>query len=122
MNEFFDRLGAAARRAAGNVAGEVSIAAEKQKLSDAYRCLGKLCYESVKGNEVLVCDEQIARIDAILARIEELKGRRNVEPNVTPTADETVTDPITADETDFVIVEEEKPWKTRSCTNPIRTK
>ena len=106
MNDFFDRLGNAARRAAGTVAGEVSIAAEKQKLSDAYRALGKLCYEAIKGNESLVCDEQIARIDAILARLEELKTRRNVEPNVTPTADETATDPITADETDFVIVEE----------------
>ena len=95
MNDFFDRLGNAARRAAGTVAGEVSIAAEKQKLSDAYRALGKLCYEAIKGNESLVCDEQIARIDAILARLEELKTRRNVEPNVTP-----------ADETDFVIVEE----------------
>ena len=105
MNDFFDRLGNAARRAAGTVAGEVSIAAEKQKLSDAYRALGKLCYEAIKGNESLVCDEQIARIDAILARLEELKSRRNVEPNVTP-APETVTDPITADETDFVIVEE----------------
>ena len=96
MNDFFDRLGNAARRAAGTVAGEVSIAAEKQKLSDAYRALGKLCYEAIKGNESLVCDEQIARIDAILARLEELKTRRNVEPNVTPSADET----------DFVIVEE----------------
>ena len=106
MNDFFDRLGNAARRAAGTVAGEVSIAAEKQKLNDAYRALGKLCYESVKGNEVLVCDEQIARIDAILARLEELKSRRDVEPNVTPSADpETVPDPITADETAFVIVE-----------------
>ena len=106
MNDFFDRLGNAARRAAGTVAGEVSIAAEKQKLSDAYRALGKLCYEAIKQDASLVCDEQIARIDAILARLEELKSRRNVEPNVTPTADETVTDPITADETDFVIVEE----------------
>ena len=96
MNDFFDRLGNAARRAAGTVAGEVSIAAEKQKLSDAYRALGKLCYEAIKGNESLVCDEQIARIDAIVARMEELKSRRNVEPNVTPSADET----------DFVIVEE----------------
>ena len=60
-----------------------------------------------KGKAHMVCDEQIARIDAILARIEELKGRRNVEPNVPPAADpETTTDPITADETDFVIVEE----------------
>ena len=107
MNDFFDRLGNAARRAAGTVAGEVSIAAEKQKLSDAYRALGKLCYEAIKGNESLVCDEQIARIDAILARLEELKTRRNVEPNVTPAdGPETTTDPIIADETDFVIVEE----------------
>ena len=106
MNEFFDKLGNAARRAAGTVAGEVSMAAEKQKLSDAYRSLGKLCYEAMKRNESLVCDEQIARIDAILARLEELKSRRNVEPNVTSSAPETVTAPITADETDFVIVEE----------------
>ena len=106
MNDFFDRLGNAARRAAGTVAGEVSIAAEKQKLSDAYRALGKLCYEAIKQDASLVCDEQIARIDAILARLEELKTRRNVEPNVTSSAPETVTDPITADETDFVIVEE----------------
>jgi hypothetical protein len=107
MNDFFDRLGNAARRAAGTVAGEVSIAAEKQKLSDAYRALGKLCYEATKQDASLVCDEQIARIDAILARLEELKTRRNVEPNVTPAADpETTTAPITADETDFVIVEE----------------
>ena len=107
MNELFDKLGNAARRAAGTVADEVSIAAEKQKLSDAYRALGKLCYDAMKRNESLICDLQIARIDAILTRIEELKLRRDVEPNVYPAADpETVTDPITADEIDFVIVEE----------------
>ena len=99
MNEFFDRLGSAARRAAGTVAGEVSIAAEKQKLSDAYRALGKLCYEAIKGDESLVCDEQVARIDGILARIADLKARRDVEPTV-------AADPVTADESDFVTVEE----------------
>ena len=54
MNDFFDRLGNAARRAAGTVAGVVSIAAEKQKLSDAYRSLGKQRYEAIKGTESLV--------------------------------------------------------------------
>mgnify|MGYP003294017026 CR=1 FL=1 len=34
MHDFFDKLGAAAKRAASNVANEVSVAAEKQKLSD----------------------------------------------------------------------------------------
>ena len=57
MNDFFDRLGNAARRAAGNVAGEVSIAAEKQKLSDAYRALGKLCYEAMKRDMELINEQ-----------------------------------------------------------------
>ena len=106
MNEFFDKLGNAARRAAGTVAGEVSIAAEKQKLSDAYRALGKLCYDAMKRNESLICDQQIARIDAILTRIEELKLRRDVEFRDAESQDTPEADPITADETDFVIVEE----------------
>ena len=37
MHVFFDKLGAAAKRAASNVANEVSVAAEKQKLSE-YVC------------------------------------------------------------------------------------
>ena len=94
MHDFFDKLGAAAKRAAGNVANEVSVAAEKQKLSEAYQALGKQCYQAMKRDESLVCDEQIARIDEILKRLEELKDRRNVEPDVT------------AGESDFVIVEE----------------
>ena len=106
MNEFFDKLGNVARRAAGTVAGEVSIAAEKQKLSDAYRALGKLCYDAMKRNESLICDQQIARIDAILTRIEELKLRRDVEFRDAEFRDTPEADPITADETDFVIVEE----------------
>ena len=106
MNEFFDKLGNVARRAAGTVAGEVSIAAEKQKLSDAYRALGKLCYDAMKRNESLICDQQIARIDAILTRIEELKLRRDVDFRDAEFRDTPEADPITADETDFVIVEE----------------
>ena len=106
MNEFFDKLGNVARRAAGTVAGEVSIAAEKQKLSDAYRALGKLCYDAMKRNESLICDQQIARIDAILTRIEELKLRRDVEFRDAESQDAPEAAPITADETDFVIVEE----------------
>ena len=108
MHEFFDKLGAAAKRAAGNVANEVSVAAEKQKLAEAYQALGKLCYQAMKRDESLVCDEQIARIDGLLKRLEELKDRRNVEPE---TAAEVTVEPaakpeVTADEPDFVIVEE----------------
>ena len=51
MHDFFDKLGAAAKRAAGNVANEVSVAAEKQKLSDCYKDLGKRYYQAVKNGE-----------------------------------------------------------------------
>ncbi|MBE6951110.1 MAG: hypothetical protein E7451_07215 [Ruminococcaceae bacterium] len=104
MHDFFDKLGAAAKRAAGNVANEVSVAAEKQKLSEAYQALGKLCYQALKQDESLVCDEQIARIDEILKRLEELKDRRNVEPEVS--VEPKVTVEPTVESPDFVIVEE----------------
>ena len=94
MHDFFDKLGAAAKRAAGNVANEVSVAAEKQKLSEAYQALGKLCYQAIKRDESLVCDEQIAKVDELLKHLEELKDRRNVEPDVPA-------------EPDFVTVDEE---------------
>lgn len=106
MNDFFDKLGAAAKRAASNVANEVSVAAEKQKLSEAYQDLGKLCYQAMKRDESLVCDEQIARIDEILKRIAQLQHRRNVtdvEPEVTV---EPAPAESAAEEPDFVIVEE----------------
>lgn len=104
MHEFFDKLGAAAKRAAGNVANEVSVAAEKQKLSERYQALGKLCYQAMKRGETPDCAEHIARIDEALQRIAELKDRRNVT-DVTVEPSDAGTD-ATADEPDFVIVEE----------------
>ena len=112
MHDFFDKLGAAARRAAGNVANEVNVAAEKQRLSDAYRDLGKLCYQALKKGETPDFSAEEAKIDALLAKIAELKDRRNVtdvdtEPTVTvePKVEPTAEAP-TAQEPDFVIVEE----------------
>ena len=112
MHDFFDKLGAAARRAAGNVANEVNVAAEKQRLSDAYRDLGKLCYQALKKGETPDFSAEEAKIDALLAKIAELKDRRNVpdvdtaptvpvEPKAEPAADAPA-----AQEPDFVIVEE----------------
>ena len=112
MHDFFDKLGAAARRAAGNVANEVNVAAEKQRLSDAYRDLGKLCYQALKKGETPDFSAEEAKIDALLAKIAELKDRRNVtdvdtEPTVTvePMAEPAAEAPA-AQEPDFVIVEE----------------
>jgi hypothetical protein len=105
MNDFFDKLGSAAKRAANNVANEVSIAAEKQRLSDAYRDLGKLCYQALKQNEIPNFPADVAKIDGLLQRIAELKDRRDVtnvqtEPSAPPApAPE-------ADEPDFILVNE----------------
>ena len=107
MNRIFDKLGAAAKRAAGNVANEVNVAAEKQKLSDAYKDLGKRYYKAVKNGESVDLTAELAAIDAALARIEALKDRRNVT-NVTvePKSEEELKTEPTAGEPDFVIVEE----------------
>lgn len=107
MHELFDKLGAAAKRAAKNVASEVNVAAEKQRLSDAYRDLGKLCYQALKKGQTPDFTDEVERIDALLAKIAELLERRNVtdvdtEPTVTV---EPKTEP-TADGPDFIIVEE----------------
>ena len=108
MNDFFDKLGAAAKRAAGTVVNEVSVAAEKQKLSDAYRDLGKRYYQALKRGESADLTQEITQIDEILRRIENLMDRRDVtnvgaEPQ---SAEEAPVAGPAADEPDFVIVEE----------------
>ena len=109
MNDFFDKLGYAAKRAAKNVANEVNVAAQKQQLSDCYRDLGKLCYQALKKGETPDFPAEVAKIDELLAAIAAMKDRRNVtdvqtQPEVT--VEEASTAPA-ADETDFVLVEEE---------------
>ncbi len=101
MNDFFDRLGAAAKRAVNSVATEVSMAAEEQKLRELYQSLGKLCYRNARtglpqsGPEF---DGWLAQIDEGIRRVRELKDRKNVA--------EVQTD-IPAQEEDFVILEEQ---------------
>ena len=48
MPNFFDNLGAAARRTADKVNTQVSIAAQEQKAREAYQALGKICYQMTK--------------------------------------------------------------------------
>lgn len=96
MNDFFDKLGAAAKRAAGTVSTEVSIAAEEQKVREAYQALGKLYYQASRtGKEPagLAFADQCRRIDASLKRIRELRDSKNV-----------ASDPCAEDE-DFVDVD-----------------
>lgn len=81
MSDFFDRLGAAAKRAASSVATDVSVAAEEQKIRECYQALGKLYFQSTrKGVEPSGADfaEQCRKIEERLKRINELKNRQDV--------------------------------------------
>ena len=95
MNELFDKLGAAAKRAANAVSTEVSIVAEEQKLREAYQALGKLYFKASRSGSELegpAFEEECRKIDEAVKRIEELKRSK------------TVSD-LYADEEDFEIVE-----------------
>ena len=90
MNEFFDNLGSAARRAAGKVNTQVAIAAQEQKIQDAYKTLGRLCYQAVKNSSIPQGPEfeaAVARVDSALARIQELRNGANVDPAAATDAD-----------------------------------
>lgn len=81
MNEFFDKIGAAAKRAADSVATDVSVAAQEQKIKEAYQALGKLYFQAKragKETEGLEFADQCRRIEGYLKRIEELKSRKDV--------------------------------------------
>ncbi len=81
MNEFFDKLGAAAKRAASTVATEVNVAAEEQKLRELYQSLGKLCYQNAKRGTNLLTgefEEWVAKIDEGVKRVRDLRDRKNV--------------------------------------------
>ena len=95
MNELFDKLGAAAKRAANAVSTEVSIVAEEQKLREAYQALGKLYFKAKRTGGALDGIEfadQCRKVESSLKRINELKRSQNV-------AD------LYADEEDFVTVD-----------------
>lgn len=96
MNDFFDKLGAAAKRAANTVSTEVSVAAEEQKVREAYQALGKLYFQAKRTGKELTgeqFDEQCAKVEASLKRINELKNNKDVTG-------------VYAEEEDFVTVEE----------------
>ena len=81
MSDFFDRLGAAAKRAANTVSTEVSVAAEEQKIREAYQALGKLYFKAKRtGGQTEVIDfaDQCRKIEASMKRFKELKKSKNV--------------------------------------------
>ena len=96
MNEIFDRLKGAAKRAAGTVSAGISVAAEEQKIRECYFSLGKLCYEAAKAG----LDASGADFDALYSRIDAAKERiRTLKEQ-----EEISAEPY-AEETDFVDAE-----------------
>ena len=95
MNNFFDQLGSAVKRAADSVVTDVNVAAEEQKIREQYQALGKLYYHAIRAGKPLEGMEfadKCRKIDASLRRIKDLKAQKDV------------TEPY-ADEEDFETVE-----------------
>ena len=81
MEEFLNKLGAAAKRAAGSFATGVNVAAEEQKIKELYQSLGKLYYQtSRRGGDLNGAEfaDFMRRIDAVQKHIQEIKNRKNV--------------------------------------------
>ena len=81
MSEFFQDLGDALRRVASNVGTEVSVAAQEQKLKDAYQTLGRMHYDAIRqgltpAGEVF--DTQMAKIRELIESIEQARRNQNV--------------------------------------------
>lgn len=86
MSNFFDQLGAAARRTADKVGNQVSIAAQEQKVREAYQALGKVCYRLAKNDGAPAGAEfeaAMARTEAALEALRALKDRDHVDDTVT---------------------------------------
>lgn len=81
MSDFFEDLGKAVRRVANNVSTEVSVAAQEQRVREAYQALGRLYYENVQAGKVpegQEFDAQVSKIRALLANIHETRRSQNV--------------------------------------------
>lgn len=81
MSEFFDKLGAAARRAADTVSTDLNIVAHEQKVREGYQALGKLYYQYVSSGlmpEGQEFDEKMAIVAGELERIAQLKAHKTV--------------------------------------------
>ncbi len=81
MNDIFDKICAVTKNAATSVATEVNVAAEQQKIREAYQMLGKLYFgaqRSGKAPEGAEFSDLCQRIESHLKNIQELRSRKDV--------------------------------------------
>lgn len=81
MSDFFSDLEHAVRRVASNVSTEVSVAAQEQKVKEAFQTLGRMHYNAVQQGvapEGAEFEAQVAKIRTMLANINETRHNQNV--------------------------------------------
>ncbi len=81
MNDILDRICAVTKHAANSVATEVNVAAEEQKIREAYQLLGKLYFQAKRAGrepEGLEFADQCRKIEARLKHIKEMRSRKDV--------------------------------------------
>ncbi len=81
MNEIIDKICAVTKHAATSVATEVNVAAEEQKIREAYQLLGKLYFGAKRAGrepEGLEFADQCRKIEMHMKRIKQLRSRKDV--------------------------------------------
>ena len=81
MSDFFGDLGKAAQRFANSVSTEVSVAAQEQRLKEAYQALGRMHYEAAQAGNTAAgaeFDAQMAKINDLITSIREIRQAQNV--------------------------------------------
>lgn len=81
MGNFFDDLGKAVSRAANSVSTEFNVAAQEQRLKEAYQVLGRMHYEAIQADMVAAgpeFDTQMAKIRDLQESIREMRRNQNV--------------------------------------------
>lgn len=84
MSDFFDKLGAAAQRAADRVSSEFTMASQEQKVKEAYQTIGRLYYQYAKAGKVpqgAEFSDQVAKIEVLLESINQLRRNQSVDPD-----------------------------------------
>ena len=79
IDDFFDNVAAAAMRAASSVATDVSIAAQEQKIRDAYRTIGKLYHQAVEAGTAPQGPEFDSQMALIRSCLDEIARLRNAD-------------------------------------------
>lgn len=81
MSNFFDDVGKVVTRAVHSVGKEFNVAAQEQRLKEAYQVLGRMHFDAVQAGIPLTgpeFDAQMAKIADLVASIRDMRQAQNV--------------------------------------------